>query len=679
MRRLLLPVPANDAEDRNEINPLSSTSTTWRQPAVRFTGGGGLFIPCSSPFGTSAASLVAKAVSAYASLVRLRGGDGRHRKLLRDVIRAAPALKRYDGPLNDEIFPIGRRLENGVKIKVITINPAAASLKRVCVLRSVTILGQGSFCSVEAVTFESESRVRRFGDGCFVECRLKSIWIPRSVESFGFGCFTGCAQGQLEVVLFDSNSDLRELGVMCFAFSAIKSIDIPLSVEILGDACFFRCARLERVEFERQSRLRRVPRFCFQGSPLKSICIPASVQCIGLNGFSGVSDTILSGLQVLSVEPGAQLTTIETWAFCATSLRSICIPRSVEIIGEHCFLLSKRLEALAFEPGSRLREIPQGCFVQCGLRTIDIPRTIRVLKAMCFSQCANICRITFESASELTQMEESCFFQSSLRSICIPRSVKVLGPGCFGRATVGDLVFEEGSNLRRFENECFVRCSLRSLVIPKRLAFIGPKAFSGLSISLMAVDPGNQNYFMFDECLVESCTGRLIRYFGTKDELIVSKHIRIIGESSVSDCVELKSVKFARNGHVMRTEARAFSVCSLKLIIIPRSIQVLGSLTFRFSTSEYFVFESHSRLRLIEESCFLLFSVKSLCIPRSVEVLGKLCFWDARIKKLTFESHSRLTLIEEKCLEDTPSDHFCFLVQFHVWAHDVSSVRKQKY
>jgi hypothetical protein len=67
-------------------------------------------------------------------------------------------------------------------------------------------------------------------------------------------------------------------------------------------------------------------------------------------------------------ESGSQLTRFESWTFgCLTSLKSICVPASVEFIGEDCFVgrwsSSTSLRQVRFEAGSKLREIEAGHFM----------------------------------------------------------------------------------------------------------------------------------------------------------------------------------------------------------------------------------------------------------------------------------------------------------------------------
>jgi hypothetical protein len=71
---------------------------------------------------------------------------------------------------------------------------------------------------------------------------------------------------------------------------------------------------------------------------------------------------------------------------------------------------------------------------------------------------------------------------------------------------------------------------------------------------------------------------------------------------------------------------------SSRSVVIPKCIEVLGALCFsgklnKSSAFETITFEHGSRLSRIEESCFSHCALKLICIPRNVEILSRLCFF----------------------------------------------------
>jgi hypothetical protein len=127
------------------------------------------------------------------------------------------------------------------------------------------------------------------------------------------------------------------------------------------------------------------------------------------------------------------LSQIAETCFQRCSLQSICIPRSIEILGRSCFLGAS---------GGVEKELgPESTGSLLGREKRIVPMSV-----------------TFESKSLLMRFEESCFRRCSLESICIPRSVEVLRKLCFSSSTFALITFENESALARIEDLCFKHC-----------------------------------------------------------------------------------------------------------------------------------------------------------------------------------------------------------------------------
>jgi hypothetical protein len=84
-----------------------------------------------------------------------------------------------------------------------------------------------------------------------------------------------------------------------------------------------------------------------------------------------------SSVATLTFEPNSWLRQIEADAFCGClSLKSICIPSSVEEFSPECFSGSS-IENLIFEPNSKLRRIEKDTFAGCSpLKSIYLPASL---------------------------------------------------------------------------------------------------------------------------------------------------------------------------------------------------------------------------------------------------------------------------------------------------------------
>jgi hypothetical protein len=86
-------------------------------------------------------------------------------------------------------------------------------------------------------------------------------------------------------------------------------------VEVLKEGCFEWCESLVKVIFEVGSQCRRIEKVAFNCCGLPAICIPASVEGIGDDCFSACEF-----LASIAFEDGSRLQAVGNRAFCGTLL-----------------------------------------------------------------------------------------------------------------------------------------------------------------------------------------------------------------------------------------------------------------------------------------------------------------------------------------------------------------------
>jgi hypothetical protein len=80
---------------------------------------------------------------------------------------------------------------------------------------------------------------------------------------------------------------------------------------------------------------------------------------------------------------------------------------------------------------------------------------------------------------------------------------------------------------------------------------------------------------------------------------------------------------------------------------ISRTIEILGSACFAFSTLSSISFQANSELEGTETRAFLSSSLQTSEIPRSVEILCSSSIWRCEsLSSISLESNSRLKRIE---------------------------------
>jgi hypothetical protein len=74
-----------------------------------------------------------------------------------------------------------------------------------------------------------------------------------------------------------------------------------------------------------------------------------------------------------------------------------------------------------------VRAIRSEAFSHSSLASIVIPRTVEIIGSSCFSDCTFLSSVSIESGSLLRRTESFAFSFSSLPSIVIPRTVEIIG------------------------------------------------------------------------------------------------------------------------------------------------------------------------------------------------------------------------------------------------------------
>ena len=152
-----------------------------------------------------------------------------------------------------------------------------------------------------------------------------------------------------------------------FSFSNdIEKIQIGGEIISLGNRCFMGMTKLKSIEFQ-SNVLKRIGKGALFNSSLETITIPSSVEIIEENVFENNRQ-----LKTIQFENGSKLKTIgkKVFKYCI-SLVSVSFPSSVENIGEHVLEGCKQLESVSF--GEQLKTFSLSYFVNCPkLREINI-------------------------------------------------------------------------------------------------------------------------------------------------------------------------------------------------------------------------------------------------------------------------------------------------------------------
>jgi hypothetical protein len=253
------------------------------------------------------------------------------------------------------------------------------------------------------------------------------------------------------------------------------------------------------------------------------------------------------------------LTRIESSAFSSSSLKSIEIPRNVEILGSSCFCECKSLSSISFESNSRLLRIESNAFRESSLESIEIPRNVEFIDGSAFEGIKSNC-VSIESGHERFSIEDNFLVDiinhglirnfSSSSSITICSDIEILASRCFSFCDLlSSISFESNSRLLRIDSHGFTCSSLHSIEIPR--------------------------------------------------------NVEILGSSCFYNCKSLSSISFESNSRLIRIESEAFHGSLLHSIEIPRNVEILGSSCFSHCDSlSSIALESNAQLKRIDSGVF---------------------------------------------------------------------------
>ena len=229
----------------------------------------------------------------------------------------------------------------------------------------------------------------------------------------------------------------------------------------------------------------------------------------GLNYTVSGDHAVLSSIEaadfdrviVASVYEGKPVTEIGNAVFKGkTALRSIILPRTLQVIGDFAFEGCASLAAVTVPSGvetigacafkncsalcdlvlsAGVKEIASGAFENCtSLSSLTVPGGVEVIAAGAFKNCAAVRSISFgDGLKEIrSNAFEGC---AGIESVILPASLEKLGANAFsGCSSLAGIALSQ--KLTAIENGVFVNCAaLRSISIPAGVTRIGDKAFAG--------------------------------------------------------------------------------------------------------------------------------------------------------------------------------------------------------
>lgn len=193
-------------------------------------------------------------------------------------------------------------------------------------------------------------------------------------------------------------------------------------------------------------------------------------------------------------------------------VRSLFLPKTIEVIGDNAFDLCENLENVEIEESSNLTEIGYMAFEHClSLRSISLPDTVGYIGAYAFAYCFSL--ESLHIPAEMGEISPSAFRAcSSLASVIVPEGIE----------RIGDYAFSDCYRLVEIVNQS-------ALTIEEKSEQNGSIGMYALSI----VDDPEKSALkrVGDYSILESSDGScLVRYEGAEKDISIPRGVEKIND-----------------------------------------------------------------------------------------------------------------------------------------------------
>ena len=444
------------------------------------------------------------------------------------------------------------------------------SLKTLVIGANVETIGSSAFASnayLESVTFKGTSIESIPTNAFYGSSSLTSITIPEGVESIGDSAFENC--------------------------EFLSEVNLPDSLTLIDDDAFLYCNALEYITLP--GNITSIDYRAFLGSGLKKIVVPDSVEYIGEGAFSNCT-----ALEEIILPASITKDDIGSNAFYNTvALRKVT--GHVDAISKLGYKSS--LEEAVIIGGTT---IPSYTFQDCyKLRSVTLPEGLDTVSQYAFSNCTSL--MTIEIPSSVTGCSKNAF------DGCI-RLVEVIDntpDGIMeGRVSTCLNLTSGPSSLEYVDGFAFLTVDTEAYLV----GYVGedttivfpaeykgstynlfPKAFHDTNctnITINGIEDIPESAFQASR-IVELVIGETVKTIGYKafyscgalNSVIIGDNVTTISESAFEYCRNMSSLKIGSS--VTRIGNYAFQSCAnaLTTVIIPASVEVIGSCAFNGCSS----------------------------------------------------------------------------------------------
>ena len=242
--------------------------------------------------------------------------------------------------------------------------------------------------------------VKRIFKEAFKDTKFSKIYLPDSLEEIGLSAFENCTH--LEEIIFPKNlklidakafygdkklktvkfnEGLKRINEDAFGFSGIEKIVFPDSLETIEREAFFSCQKLQKVFFS--NKITDIADDTFaQCSSLESVVLPNLLETIGEFAFKNchsLKNVVFTGNKLISIGHAA-------FTECSF-LRKITLPDSTTVLGDYAFSECHNLKEIDLP--KNLEFIGTYCFEATSINSLILPNTLNIISDEAFGGLYN--------------------------------------------------------------------------------------------------------------------------------------------------------------------------------------------------------------------------------------------------------------------------------------------------
>lgn len=430
-------------------------------------------------------------------------------------------------------------------------------------------------------------------EAVFYACpRLTSISFPSRLKSIGsYALYSGSGNSGIGstttglTIEFAENGELEEIGDFAFhSLKSLKEFTLPANVSTIGTMIFHSCTNLKTLNLPADTtaetlssivqgatalttvnineanneivndngvilnKSRTFIAYVLPGSKSKltSYNVPATVTKIGDNAF--LNAKALKTLTFLTAEEGEEKPLeIGKYAFSATGITEVTLPKRTENFGEYAFYNCKSLATLKFENGFSA-SIPDYAFQNSILTEVTIPGDVVAMGRFAFSG-TNVTTVTFGltasgATSQLKSIGADAF--NNCKKLALLQVEKT------EKDAEGNPTYEEnklpalnslGVSSDAYKKGPFSGCTLlKTIVIPDEVTEIGREAFKGCT-SLTSVTLPRDLTIIYSEAFSGCTKLKTVKFNDDTETAAVTLQQKVF-----YGCTALTSIDFTKIG-----------------------------------------------------------------------------------------------------------------------------------